>query len=340
VEGSLIVRLSNLTMPAAMDRSCSSQWVRRKADAIGTCVAAFLDVWFTALAAGITQPSPDDLTRHARRALNSEDGLDDVDVLEPDPKNHKSALRHPRLAPFWRESASEEMDGLFRRGCFRKWRICDLSPEQRKHIFGSRFHHKIKRHTKTGKVKSLKIRLVVMGNNMTQGTDFVDAFAPVPRSTVGRILMAMAAAMDLEMHCVDFSQAFIQADWADLPEEAPQIFIRPPVGWEEESGVVYEVLRPLYGIPSSARALHYTLGCDVERDRVAKTLTLRQPTYIRRVLAAHGMTDCNPVKTPLETGTRLSARDCPSSPEGNRRRRHHVEPPVVFGQTQPPPWMG
>jgi len=70
--------------------------------------------------------------------------------------------------------------------------------------------------------------------------------------------MSMAAAMNLEMHCVDFSQAFIQASWEDLPESAPQIFIRPPAGWDEEPDVVYEVLRPLYGIPSSARALHYT----------------------------------------------------------------------------------
>ena len=72
--------------------------------------------------------------------------------------------------------------------------------------------------------------------------------------------MSMAAAEDLEMHCVDFSQAFIQASWADLPEEVPQVLIRPPIGWEEEPGVVYEVLRPLYGIPLSARALHYTLS--------------------------------------------------------------------------------
>ena len=64
---------------------------------------------------------------------------------------------------------------------------------------------------------------------------------------------------DLELHAVDFSQAFIQADWKDLPEKTPQIFIRPPQGWPEEEGVVYEVLRPLYGIPSSARALHFTL---------------------------------------------------------------------------------
>jgi len=103
-------------------------------------------------------------------------------------------------------------------------------------------------------VKSFKVRLVVMGNNMEKGEDYVDAFAPVPRATA---------------------------------EDMPQVFIRPPSGWTEEPGVVYEVLRPLYGIPSSARALHFTLdkwllsrfegtnegevkeylGCAVERNR-------------------------------------------------------------------------
>ena len=94
---------------------------------------------------------------------------------------------------------------------------------------------------------------------MEKGEDFTEVFSPVPRSMAGRILMLMVAADDLELHAVDFSQAFIQADWKDLPEETPQIFIRPPQGWPEEEGVVYEVLRPLYGIPSSARALHFTL---------------------------------------------------------------------------------
>mmetsp|Transcript_62290 Transcript_62290/g.129194 ORF Transcript_62290/g.129194 Transcript_62290/m.129194 type:complete len:109 (-) Transcript_62290:260-586(-) len=90
------------------------------------------------------------------------------------------------------------MTGLWRRGCFKKWRLSELTREQHKHIFGSRFHHKLKRHTKTGVLKSCKIRLVVMGNNMTKGEDFTDSFAPVPRSTAGRILMSMAAAMDLK----------------------------------------------------------------------------------------------------------------------------------------------
>eukprot|EP00961_Rhodomonas_salina_P291224 3931812-Rhodomonas_salina.1 len=48
------------------------------------------------------------------RALTPEDGLSDIGILEPDPKSYKQALRHLRLAPFWVESAKEEMEGLWR----------------------------------------------------------------------------------------------------------------------------------------------------------------------------------------------------------------------------------
>lgn len=157
-------------------------------------------------------------------------------------------------------AAQEEMAGLWKRGCFKKHRVQDLTKEQRSHSFGSRFYHKIKRHSQTVQIKSCKIQLVIMGNHMEKGEDFTYAFAPVPRSVVGRILMSMAAAANLEMHCVDLLQVFIQASWADLPEDTPQVFVRPPSGWDEEEGVVDAVLRPLYGIPSSARALHYTLA--------------------------------------------------------------------------------
>ena len=37
-------------------------------------------------------------------------------------------------------------------------------------------------------------------------------------------------------------------------------FIQPPVWYEEDEDLVYQVLRPLYCIPSSARALHLTLS--------------------------------------------------------------------------------
>eukprot|EP00961_Rhodomonas_salina_P000591 8506-Rhodomonas_salina.1 len=65
--------------------------------------------------------------------------------------------------------------------------------------------------------------------------------------------------MDLELHSCDLAQAFIQADKLDEGVNG-LIFVRPPQGATEDGDVVYEVCRPLYGIPSSARALHLTLS--------------------------------------------------------------------------------
>eukprot|EP00961_Rhodomonas_salina_P132118 1778474-Rhodomonas_salina.1 len=95
---------------------------------------------------------------------------------------------------------------------------------------------------------------------MTQGEDYLDALAPVPLATTGRVVMALAAGGRRTIHSLDITQAFIQSEWQYLPEGNPSlIFIYPPNCVTEERGVVYEVLKPLYGIPNSARALHFTL---------------------------------------------------------------------------------
>eukprot|EP00961_Rhodomonas_salina_P011040 148058-Rhodomonas_salina.1 len=65
--------------------------------------------------------------------------------------------------------------------------------------------------------------------------------------------------MDLELHSCDLAQAFIQVDKLDEGVNG-WVFIRPQQGATDDDCVVYEVLRPLYSIPSSARALHLTLS--------------------------------------------------------------------------------
>ena len=95
---------------------------------------------------------------------------------------------------------------------------------------------------------------------MKKGNDYEDGFAPVPRSTANRVFYAICTAEDMDMDKIDFTQAFIQGSWKHLPEGAmPEIYICPPKGVEEDADIIYQVLKPLYGIPSSARALHFTI---------------------------------------------------------------------------------
>ena len=202
------------------------------------------------------------------------------------------------------------------------------------------------------------------------------------------------------MHACDIEQAFLQAD--KLPEGVNgRYFIQPPPGSPDANNrdVVYEVRRPLYGNPSSPRALHKTLdayfmsegfehvgfeesvwvrpkggkygediyvsthvddclicckstatmskfkqelltrfqgtdegevkeylGCEVIRDRVARTGKMVQAGYAERVLRTFGMWNCNPVLTPLDPNVRLTKRDSPEvvDPRLHRRMRSIV----------------
>ena len=85
--------------------------------------------------------------------------------------------------------------------------------------------------------------------------DFENAFSPVPHLAGVRTTMSIATAQGWTARSVDFTQGFIQSD---LPKDGKPIYISPPPGVKEEEGVVYEVLRPLYGMPHSGRCLHVT----------------------------------------------------------------------------------
>ena len=90
---------------------------------------------------------------------------------------------------------------------------------------------------------------------MQQDVNYKDTFSPTLGSTATWTIISIAIAEDLELHSVGFTQAFIQAD--RLPKGVNgRFFISPTSGspHANTSGIVYEVLRPLYGVPSNPRA--------------------------------------------------------------------------------------
>jgi len=89
-----------------------------------------------------------------------------------------------------------------------------------------------------------------------------------------------ATVEDLELHSVDFTKAIIQADC--LPEGVNGRFfisLSPGSPHANTSGIVYEVLRPLYGVPSSPRALHKTLDSYFKGEGL-RTRCLKNPCGI------------------------------------------------------------
>jgi transposase InsO family protein len=53
----------------------------------------------------------------------------------------------------------------------------------------------------------------------------------------------------------------------------------------------------------------FILGIEIQRNRRKRTISLSQRQYFDNVLARYGMTDCNPVKTPMATNQHISSTD-------------------------------
>ena len=55
--------------------------------------------------------------------------------------------------------------------------------------------------------------------------------------------------------------------------------------------------------------INYFLEMCINRDWENKTLSICQPNYIETVLEQFGMTNCNPVATPIESGVKYDRRE-------------------------------
>eukprot|EP00961_Rhodomonas_salina_P046413 622947-Rhodomonas_salina.2 len=178
--------------------------------------------------------------------------LADIDMLEPNPSNSKKAMLNAHLGPFWIDSEQKDMDYLWLHCCFKPecWKWSELLASDR--VFCSGFHYSIKQDGATGQITNCNLRLVVMGNRMQE--DYGDSFVPVLYATSGCIIIAFAAAQDLELHSCYLVQAFIQADKLRLDKGVNRQSL------SSSHKVRLKICRPLYGIPSSAWALHLTLS--------------------------------------------------------------------------------
>ena len=57
---------------------------------------------------------------------------------------------------------------------------------------------------------------------------------------------------------------------------------------------------------------HYVFGIQIESNRQARTLSISQQEYLKKVVERFDMFECRPVSTPLDCGAKLSKADCPN----------------------------
>ena len=99
-----------------------------------------------------------------------------------------------------------------------------------------------------GSIERHKGRLVAKGCAQRPGVNFNEVFAPTFRPAALRLILALAAAEDLHLHCVDIFFAFT---YGDLEED---IYMFQPEGFHEGGpNKVLKLKTLLYGLKQAAR---------------------------------------------------------------------------------------
>jgi transposase InsO family protein len=94
-----------------------------------------------------------------------------------------------------------------------------------------------------------KARLVVKGFGQKKGIDFEEIFSPVVKMSSIRVVLGLAASLNLEIEQLDVKTAFLHGD---LEEE---IYMEQPEGFEDNGneGLVCRLKKSLYGLKQAPR---------------------------------------------------------------------------------------
>ena len=161
-------------------------------------------------------------------------------AMQPDPTSVEEALADEDSAG-WKEAMDEELKALKDNGT---WELTSL-PAGKKTV-KCRWIFKRKRNP-DGSVCRLKARLVAKGFSQQRGIDYEETYSPVVRHDSIRVILALAAELDLEMIQFDVKTAFLHGELEE------HIFMDQPAGFNDGSGNVCRLRKGLYGLKQAPR---------------------------------------------------------------------------------------
>lgn len=143
----------------------------------------------------------------------------------------------------------EEIEALFKNGVFSETYL----PKVRRAI-PTMWVFKLKRKP-DGSVERFKARLVVKGFMQREGIDYQEVYAPTARTDTFRVLMAVAAELDLEVHHMDVKTAFLNGELDET------LYVQSPQGFQLTSeGHALRLDKALYGLKQAPRQWYMKLN--------------------------------------------------------------------------------
>ena len=167
-----------------------------------------------------------------------------------EPKTHQQAMQSPDFAE-WEAAERYELDMINHLGTCKLVRL----PKDRKPI-GCKWVYRIKRDN-LGNIIVYRARLVAQGFSQKPGIDYLETFAPVAKIESIRLLLAISAVLDWEVHVIDIDSAFLNSD---LPPDQAVYLAQPPghvVKGKED--YVWLLLKGLYGLKQSGHLWYQKL---------------------------------------------------------------------------------
>lgn len=163
-----------------------------------------------------------------------------------EPVNYSQAVKKRD----WRQAMQSELDSIEKNGT---WFLTKL-PDGHK-VIGLKWIYKLKKDAE-GNIIKYKARLVAKGYVQEQGVDYDEIFAPITRLETVRLLLALAAKNQWQVHHLDVKTAFLNGE---INEE---VYVMQPEGYERkgQEHLVYRLVKALYGLRQAPRAWYAKLN--------------------------------------------------------------------------------
>ena len=163
-------------------------------------------------------------------------------MLEGEPQTYKEAVNSTESL-MRKEAIKSETNSILHN---HTWELVDL-PSSCKPL-SSKWIFKRKRKV-DGSIDKYKARLVIKGYKQTKGMDYFDTYSPVTRINSIRMVLAIVALKDLEVHQMDVKTAFLNGDLnEEIYMEQPERFSAP--GQEMK---VCRLVKSLYGLKQAPK---------------------------------------------------------------------------------------
>ena len=161
--------------------------------------------------------------------------------IDKDPLSFKQAIECGDSEK-WYNAMKEELQSMDDN---KVWELVEL-PDGAKQV-GCKWVYKTKRDSK-GNIERYKSRLVAKGYTQKDGIDYKETFSPVSKKDSLRIIMAMVAHFDLELHQMDVKTTFLNGD---LEEE---VYMDQPEGFKVpgKENLVYKLKKLIYRLKQAS----------------------------------------------------------------------------------------